>query len=129
MLMARITFYSNRTSAHAAITVAGIFATYSMLSLMGRLPDLVFGLSYVALVVFDFYSFWNFGYYASAADDALHEIQAISPYEFRPKGRLNKWLESFKKHSHIKDFLLYVVWSLGVGIPTIWVVLRLFRIL
>lgn len=124
--MARITFYSNRTSAHATITVAGIFATYTMLSIMGKLPNWVFGPSYLALVIFDVYSFLNFGYYASKAQKALIDLETIIKVEDpQPKGLLNRKLEAFKKHTSLKNVFLFVIWFLGVGIPTIWVLLKL----
>jgi len=130
VLTGLLDFYSDRATAHASFTVAGIFGIYAVLFATDGLPPKAFLVAYVALLIINVYSFLNFGYYALLADivrDKLEnklednlefgrqvakELKVRSPHFF-------KKFKSFKFHRPTFSFL-FMLWSPAVIVPFFW---------
>lgn len=136
ILTGLLDFYSDRATAHASFVVAGVFGIYSVLFAGKSLDPMVLCLVYAALVIFDIYSFLNFGYYATLADIVkvklanghFQKYERELTKELKARSRYLYWFKMSRRGMKGKPKLLifFLLWILAVLLPFIVLYVRLF---
>ena len=129
-------FYSDRATAHASFLVAGTFGIYSVLFAQEnvKLPSSIFCATFFALAAMCIYSFLNFGYYATMAENMRLRLMgarsARIDAEIRDYLRREFWIfYKFReaKHHPFCGICRYVgfvsLWFLAVFVPFLWMLL------
>jgi len=134
ILSGLLDFYSDRATAHAGFVVAEIFGLYTLLfSGRNTLPSEIFFLAFSALVVFNIYSFMNFGYYAESADFVRKKLegQRKEKYLEERKSDLGRATRIFYtiRNVHLfgyrKYLFFFLLWLLAVILPFFWILIHL----
>lgn len=133
ILTGLLDFYSDRATAHASFVVATTFGIYAVL-FGGRniLPQWLFAIVYLALVLIGAYSFFNFGVYATLAEIVREKLMGehCEEYEKEMKSELKhryrlyyKFREFKMRHLYRSRKVLFLlgIWVSAVILPFVWI--------
>jgi len=129
-------FYSDRATAHASFLVAGTFGIYSVLFAQEnvKLPSSIFCATFFALAAMCIYSFLNFGYYATMAENMRLRLMGAQSAkidaEIRDYLKKKFWIFSkFRSAKHtpfkglVRYFGFFIIWLFAVIVPFCWMLL------
>ena len=129
-------FYSDRATAHASFVVAVTFGIYSLLFAQKdiKLPVTVLIPVFLALTAICIYSFLNFGYYATMAENMRLRLMGAQSAkidaEIRDYLKKKFWIFSkFRSAKHtpfkglVRYFGFFIIWLFAVIVPFCWMLL------